>query len=277
MPQMNGFPSISERLVPRFNKRTFTFFISMVDIVVMLVIFIYAGAEYGKNALFDPQNEMAGPNAKVLYDCGGMICASTSPAFPQTIESGSIWRLLTPIFLHAGLVHLISNLFFQMHFGFSFELRWSTKRFIAVYFITGIGASLLSCMAAGISGAGSVSVGASGALFGLLGANVSYLIMNWDDIPNQKCEMGLMVMVVLMNFLFALGSSAGASATDQAPPRIDNWAHFGGLLTGMMVGPWLTPVITVRPKTKMFQVIAVVVWFIFWLSMILVIADPFTS
>lgn len=269
MPQQNGtvIPSIKQRLLPRFNKWSFTFVISMVDIVVMLITFIYAGASGQK--MFDAMNEMAGPNAKVLYDVGGMICHSDY--FEQTIEAGYVFRLVTPIFLHAGIVHLMSNLFFQMHFGFSFELRWTTKRFIAIYFLTGIGASLLSCMVAGFGSGGSVSVGASGALFGLLGCNISYLIMNWSDIPNQKCEMVLMVMVILMNFLFSFGSASVSSTTGDVPPNIDNMAHLGGLITGICCGPWMAPVITPRSKTRMFQLISFVIWFIFWLTMVVMI------
>jgi membrane associated rhomboid family serine protease len=59
-----------------------------------------------------------------------------------------------------------------MRFGYTFELRWTVQRLIIVYAMTGIGATMWSC----VLSPESVSVGASGALFGLLGADISYLV-----------------------------------------------------------------------------------------------------
>ena len=78
------------------------------------------------------------------------------------IRAGAVWRLLTAIFLHAGILHIASNLFFQLRFGYITELRWGRWRWLAVYIISGVMASLFSTKL----GPRSVSVGASGALFG---------------------------------------------------------------------------------------------------------------
>jgi rhomboid protease GluP len=78
------------------------------------------------------------------------------------IRAGAVWRLLTAIFLHAGILHIASNLFFQLRFGYITELRWGRWRWLAVYIISGLMASLFSTKL----GPRSVSVGASGALFG---------------------------------------------------------------------------------------------------------------
>jgi len=250
--------------------KTFTFFISMVDIIMMLATLIYAGAT--GQAVFAAQNAMGGPDSKVLYEMGGQWCGDTG-YFTQSVPTGAVWRLFTPIVLHGGLLHLFSNLFFQMHFGFTFEKRWTTKRFIAIYIITGLGASLLSCLTHKGDDA-AVSVGASGALFGLLGADMAYLVMNWNEIPMQKMEMIILVVIVAFNFLFSIaGSSTGDAESSDGfkPPNIDNWAHLGGLLTGIFCAPVICPVITVGSKTRLFQLAAGFVWVSFFFALSFVI------
>lgn len=271
-PNTNGMiPPISTRIVPRFSVKTFTFFISMVDIILMLATLIVAGVYTSPSGrtfrVFDINNAMGGPSAEILYLMGGQWCGPTT-YFTSSIPTGAVWRLFTPIVLHAGLLHLFSNLLFQLHFGFTFEKRWTTPRFIAVYILTGLGGSLLSCVTGNPP---SVGVGASGALFGLLGADMAYLIMNWNEIPMQKFEMFFLVIVVAMNFLFSMTGSNMPNASALPPPKIDNWAHFGGLMTGWFCAPILCPVITQEPKTRIYQAIAGFLWFALFLSLSLVI------
>lgn len=234
----NAVPKISERLMPRFKLRTFTWFISLVDIIMMLATFIVGQVLF--KAAFVRGNDMAGPGTDTLQYMGGK---STT-----LIRKGEIWRLVTPIVLHAGLLHIVMNLIFQLHFGFTFELRWGTPRFIGVYLMTGIGASLMSA----VVNASAVSVGASGALFGLLGADFTYLIMNWEDIPGHKMEMCTIVFVVIINFL--MSSVPSAAGGDNA---VDWAAHLGGLITGIFFAFFATPVIAPGPKHSMYQWIGV--------------------
>lgn len=242
---MGMIPSISERLVPRFSVKTVTFFVSVVDVLVFIATLVYAGVT---DRVFDPNNPMAGPSSIVLAEMGG----KSTPC----IKQWQIWRLFTPIFLHAGIIHLVSNLFFQLHFGFTFEKRWTPFRFTLVYLATGIGASLLSAVAS----PDSISVGASGALFGLLGANVTYLYMNWVDIPQNKAEACVMALVILINFLFGFGNG-----------EIDNMAHLGGLLTGLFCGALLCPPVNIWPKTRLYQGIGTVLWVVFCLTLIMLL------
>ncbi len=72
--------------------------------------------------------------------------------------------------LHAGILHLASNLFFQCRVGFTMEQYWGTGRFAAVYVIAGFGGALFSC----VTSPTVLSVGASGALFGILGAELAW-------------------------------------------------------------------------------------------------------
>jgi len=249
-------PSISERLLPRFTTKSFTFFVSVVDVLMFIVTLIYAGIN---DKVFDENNDMAGPSALMLFRMGGK--------WAPCIRAGEIYRLVTPIFLHAGIIHLVSNLFFQLYFGFTFEKRWGTARFIMVYMATGIGASLLSTVTGPLTAPtppDSVSVGASGALFGLLGADIIYLFMNWNDIPQNKQEACVLTFVVVINFVLGFGSGGA----------IDNFAHLGGLLTGVFCGTILCPAVNnyaPRPILKLYKGIGTFLWVVFFVTLLLLI------
>merc|ERR1739848_363839 len=70
-----------------------------------------------------------------------------------------------------------------------------------------------------------------GALFGMLGCQMSYYVMNWDD--NARLQMCNLVCIIVMNFMISTG---GSSVGDKDAANIDNWAHLGGLVTGMFMG-----------------------------------------
>lgn len=219
------FPSLSVYLMPRFNWKTFTFFISIVEVLVFICELVYGGISRGNiHGVFAKNNMMAGPDALILETCGGKLtCPSGNRG---SICTGQVWRLITPILLHAGVIHIVSNLFFQLHYGFTFEKRWTTPRFAIIYFVAGIGASLLSA----VTSPHTVSVGASGALFGILGADLSYLLMNWKAIPQNCNEMCNLMFTIIFNFTMSSGDAT-----------IDSYAHFGGLLVGMAAAPFICP------------------------------------
>jgi len=75
------------------------------------------------------------------------------------------WQLVTYMFLHAGFAHILFNLFALWIFGQAIENFWGTKRFTTYYFLTGIGAAVIHMF---IGGGGAPTVGASGAVFGIL-------------------------------------------------------------------------------------------------------------
>lgn len=86
-----------------------------------------------------------------------------------------------------------------------------------------------------------VSIGASGAIFGLVGADITYLIYNWHEIPQNGMELCILSVILLMNFLFGIGSG------------VDNYAHLGGLIGGMLLGLGLTPPLIRRVKEKYYR------------------------
>lgn len=76
-----------------------------------------------------------------------------------------VWRLVTPIFLHAGLVHLATNLLMQLRVGLFVETLWGTRVYTAIYLASGVFASVYSCAFKPEQ----ISVGASGSLMGVMG------------------------------------------------------------------------------------------------------------
>jgi membrane associated rhomboid family serine protease len=238
-PEHGMVSSVREKIMPRFNKKTFCWFIICVNTVMLLVEFIVGEVVFPKSkcsrggGAMVKGNQMGGPSPVTLQYCGGK---STG-----LIQKGQIWRLITPVFLHGGLLHLVMNTLFTLQLGFTLELRWGIRRFIAVYFVAGLGGNLLSALAFWHS----ISVGASSALFGLFGANITYLIMNWIDIPGNSQEMCCMVFMVVLNFLY--GAADSKSSVDWA-------AHLGGLLSGLFTGAFLTPVMHPTLKTPMYKI-----------------------
>jgi len=138
------------------------------------------------------------------------------------IQAGEIWRFLTSAFIHIGLMHLIFNLYALWSLGPFVEERFGHWRFFIIYILSGLGGSIASFFFSS-----ALSAGASGAIFGLLGALLYYSLRR----PSLwKSGLGMnLIMVILINFGFGL-----------TQPGIDNFAHLGGLLMGIMTSIFLT-------------------------------------
>lgn len=218
-------PTVSDVLCPRWSIRTFTFLISIIQAVIFIITLIVGATQY--DGAIVKNNSMLGPSASTLKGMGGK--------WTPDIQQGHIWRLITPIFLHAGFIHLFSNLFFQLRLGFSLEHRWGIPRAVALYFIAGIGGSLWSAELSQTT----VSVGASGALAGWIGADISFLYFNWAVVPDNISEACFLSFVIIINILTGLGS------------QVDNWAHLGGFLTGIFAGLALCNILQERSHEKL--------------------------
>ncbi len=132
------------------------------------------------------------------------------------IQAGEIWRLLTSTFIHIGIMHLVFNLYALWALGPLTEESFGHRRFFMIYIFSGLGGSIASFLFTT-----ALSAGASGAIFGLLGA----LMYDSFKRPNLwKSGLGMnLIIVILVNFGFGL-----------IQPGIDNFAHLGGLLTGTL-------------------------------------------
>jgi rhomboid protease GluP len=140
---------------------------------------------------------------------------------PAVLQQGQWWRLVTSMFLHGGFLHLFFNGWALVQLGGLFE-RWiGSGRLVFTYFATGICGSLASVLFTN-----NVSVGASGAIFGLLGALIAFLLRR----RNRLAAGGKSILSQLV-FWAGLNLILGASM-----PMIDNFAHIGGLVAGFVVG-----------------------------------------
>ncbi|KAF2517908.1 rhomboid family intramembrane serine protease [Flavobacterium foetidum] len=138
---------------------------------------------------------------------------------PATIN-GQWWRLLTNIFLHGGFIHLLSNMFGLLFVGIFIEPVLGRLRYILLYLITGI---LASCSSIWWYEA-TVSIGASGAIFGLYGVFLGLLLKK--VFPEDLSKAFLTTTLIFVGYNLIMGLIGG----------IDNAAHIGGLLSGFIFG-----------------------------------------
>ena len=157
------------------------------------------------------------PTGHQLVQWGSNVSSLTLPGQP--------WRLLSCLFVHAGLAHLLLNMFSLWLLGLLVEDRVGPLRLLLVYLASGVGGGLASLAwhTDGIN-----SVGASGAIFGLYGFLLTLLISKKLvlDKSDRRAMLGLVLYLVFSNLLSGLTGN------------IDNAAHLGGLATGLLLaGP----------------------------------------
>ena len=160
---------------------------------------------------------------EVLLDFGAM--------FGPLIAEGQYWRLFTAIFLHVGIVHLAVNGFALAIFGSLVEGAFGHARFVLIYVISGLTGSVASYLVNSIA----VGAGASGAIFGVLGALAAYFAAQRRVFGEtaKRSMIGLLILAALnLAFGFAI-------------PGIDNMAHLGGFAAGLALGFVLAPSYTV--------------------------------
>ncbi|KAI4329327.1 hypothetical protein L6164_021604 [Bauhinia variegata] len=101
------------------------------------------------------------------------------------VEQNEAWLLFSCRFLHAGVIHLLANMFSLLFVGIRMEEEFGFLRIGLLYLLSGLGGSLLSLLHLKGSAKATISVGASGALFGCLGAMLSKLLTNWTIYANK--------------------------------------------------------------------------------------------
>ena len=160
-------------------------------------------------------------------------------SIPVLTARGDWWRLVTPMLVHAGPLHLIMNGYVLFAIGPAVEDRFGPARFVVVYVIGGIAGSVLSFTFGPCAVSG---VGASGAIMGLIGALAADLYGRRES-PNARMQ--LQGILKWIGLIFAIGIALEVFAQfGMLLIRIDNFAHLGGLLGGAAVGAGLGA----RPK-----------------------------
>mmetsp|Transcript_17225 Transcript_17225/g.26108 ORF Transcript_17225/g.26108 Transcript_17225/m.26108 type:complete len:336 (-) Transcript_17225:183-1190(-) len=144
----------------------------------------------------------------------------------KILNGEELYRLFTPIFLHGGLGHLFTNAFSLDAVGPDLERYFGPGRFLSTYFASGIAGNYLSAMKSP-----NPSLGASGAVFGIVGAYFTFLSMNSNAFgPRAEARMDGLAQTVFINAIMGL-----------ANPMIDNWGHAGGFLGGVSMAVLFGP------------------------------------
>lgn len=199
---------------PQFYIRrtppTFSRILIGINLVVFLLTIIYGYLVFGV---------WNGPeDLRVLVGMGAK--------FNPLIMEGQYWRLLTAMFLHIGVIHLLFNLYALYALGPMVEGYFGHGRFLAIYFLGGLCGSLAS-----YAFSPAVSAGASGAIFGLAGALTVYFLKYRDNFGQQgRAILQNMLVVIAINLVFGMTMRG-----------IDNWGHIGGLVGGAVVAWGLLP------------------------------------
>ncbi len=146
--------------------------------------------------------------------------------FPKAYEAGQYWRLFTQMFLHSDLEHLINNMLLLYLLGDSLERVLGHIKYFCLYVVAGVGASIVSWQMQVVNKTAYVTLGASGAVFGVLGALLCILAVNKGRLEGLQFKK-LLLMACLS--LYAGFSSGG----------VDNAAHVGGLVIGFIAAFFL--------------------------------------
>ncbi|MGG0717836.1 rhomboid family intramembrane serine protease [Robertmurraya massiliosenegalensis] len=136
------------------------------------------------------------------------------------IVQGEYWRLVTPIFVHSGITHMLFNSFSLVLFGPGLERILGKSRFILLYLATGVLANVATLILKPLT---YTHVGSSGAIFGLFGIYLAIVFLRKDMMSRENSQVILTIAVigVIMTFL---------------QPNINITAHLFGLLTGFILG-----------------------------------------
>ncbi|KAK6158105.1 hypothetical protein DH2020_005419 [Rehmannia glutinosa] len=156
------------------------------------------------------ENPLFGPSSSTLDKLGAL-------EWDKIVHQNQAWRLITCIWLHAGVIHLLANMLSLVFIGIRLEQQFGF----------GIGEHTLFLFIQR-----NISVGASGALFGLLGAMLSELLTNWTIYTNKVAALLTLVIIIAINLAVGI------------LPHVDNFAHIGGFLSGFLLGF----VLLVRPQ-----------------------------
>jgi rhomboid protease GluP len=155
------------------------------------------------------------------FDSDGAMIA-LGAIVPGLLQRGELWRLITSMFLHGGWLHWLANSWALYQLGTLYEVLFGSKRFAFIYFATGIIAGIASSLYNH-----GPAVGASGAVFGIMGA----FIFSIRRSPLYRHQPWTKSLIVQLIFWIVVNISIGLRL-----PFIDNTAHVGGLIAGLLLG-----------------------------------------
>ncbi|KAL7548352.1 hypothetical protein ACHAWF_011640 [Thalassiosira exigua] len=213
-----------------FYRPIFTFLIVSACAVMMLA------SLWLNDWKFEPLsvNPMIGPSAETLLKLGA------KDSFLIVVHQ-EVWRLASPMVLHAGLIHFFLNMFALAFVGKAIEQIHGFFPAVVQFVVPAIGGIILSS----IFLPEYITVGASGGIFGLIGASIADIIMNWgllfNEFVNERGARLSHARVLVILFLdIVLNCLIGLT------PFVDNFTHLGGMLYGFLCG--LSTIQLVSPR-----------------------------
>ena len=157
-------------------------------------------------------------NTATLIDFGAV-------SYHLVFTYGEYYRLVAPIFLHIGFMHLLFNTMSMVLFGIRTEKYFGHIKFLVIYLASGVAGNLAMALASEFA----LGAGASGSLYGMMGALLSFTILRRQNVENfRPAVLGMMIAVgIMMGFTM-----------NQIPdmPNVGNAAHIGGLVVGLGLG-----------------------------------------
>lgn len=200
--------SVPKLNIHKKNVPYFTITVTVLNIIFMIWAFALSGGFESPK-----QNPMLGPKVEVLVDMGGKWV-------PYILNNGEWWRLFTATYLHSGLVHIIFNILVQYKVGVKLEENNGPFRLMPIYILSGLSGNILSALFSPTL----LTVGASGAIYGFLGVLVVDLIKNWKKLDRPCRTYGILFVSIVISLGIGL------------LPGIDNFAHIGGFVMGILSG-----------------------------------------
>lgn len=143
----------------------------------------------------------------------------------ELILDGQLWRLFTPALVHGGIAHIGFNMYALLSFGTGLEQTFGRWRFLLLYLLGAFAGNVMSFLFTD-----GVSVGASTAIFGLIGAELVFLVQNRNLFAHQfQSAIGNVLFIIFVNLFLGIA------------PNVDNWGHIGGLVGGLMFASFAGP------------------------------------
>lgn len=143
------------------------------------------------------------------------------------VQQGELWRMLSATFLHADPEHLVSNLLILLILGMACEHAFGSSQFLFLYVVVAVGGSCASLFN------DKISVGASGAIFGMAGLLIAMFRRHRDILHARDRRIGFVIGI------WAIYQIVSGCLN----PQIDNLAHAGGFATGLVLGWFVPPII----------------------------------
>ena len=189
-------------MIDEFQKYRITYSIIILNLIV-----------YFFSAFFS--RDIIDMDMQTLVDMGALYG-------PLTVLKGEWWRLFTAMFLHAGMTHLLMNMFSLYLIGRGAEMYFDTKSYLSIYLFSGLLGGLVSLYVHPVS----VGIGASGAIFGVFGALAGFFLAHRERIQEHtKAFMKDFGIIIVINIVIGLSI-----------PSIDMSAHIAGLFVGFIGG-----------------------------------------